>query len=129
MKFRTNIALLSCVIMSACLPDTANSLDLSCNFTTNCLEASRCNPIQLQVIIIRNGRKSSIQTPGLTFAAIEREDNVNNTLSYVTNMEKNATHLLTVFSNGEARFTGHTFLQNAISSTYIGICKEIINQN
>lgn len=65
----------------------------------------------------------TIITPGLAFNAVERVDIVNNTYSYVTEMMRNATHLLTIFSNGSARFTSHTFLQDAISITYLGTCQ------
>lgn len=81
-----------------------------------------CRDKTLSFNVFQRDDKAFLETPGLTFEAWERFDESNNAYSYVTNLERHATHLLTVFADGSARFTAHTFLGGAVSSTYFGIC-------
>jgi hypothetical protein len=106
-------------------PLIVNSAEFTCVFATRCSESSECTPKDLGLTVFHEGDFTKIETPGLTFDVVERVDIVNGSYSYVTGMQKNTTHLLTIFANGEARFTAHTFLKDAISFTYIGICSEL----
>lgn len=106
-------------------PFIGNSAEFKCAFDTRCSELSQCTPKDLSLTVFDEGNTTKIETPGLTFDAVKRVDIANGSHSYVTGLQKNTTHLLTIFANGEARFTAHTFLQDAISFTYIGICSEL----
>jgi len=81
----------------------------TCTFTTTCYEDSGCKDSNLTIRIIEDGHNQpQMITPGLAFQATKQVDElpriVEGTVSYVSRLERNTVHLLTIFPNGSARF-------------------------
>jgi len=99
----------------------------TCTFTATCYEDSGCKDGNLTIRIIEDGHNQpQMITPGLAFQAIKQVDDlpgiVEGTVSYVSRLERNTVHLLTIFPNGSARFSAHTFLSDALSIEGRGRC-------
>ena len=115
------------IILFLLVASIAKAENFSCHFTLSCLENELCADYEGVFSVFHEGDKAYLKTPGLTFEVAERFDHANDTYSYVTDLERNATHLLTIFTNGSARPSAHTFLDKAISITKIGRCTKVSN--
>lgn len=117
-------AALAFAIATTVLPARAkiSEVMLVCQFDTFCLAKHGCNDRQSDVSVLREGDKYKLDTPGLTFDARLRRDEILNVLSFVTPMEGYATHLLTIYEDGEAMFTAHARHQHLVSVTQFGKC-------
>lgn len=113
-----------CIVVILLLANPALGKEFTCRFHTVCFNDHPCEPRESSISIIAEGEFQTMDSPGLNFRVTERYDPENDAYSYVTDLSKRATSMLTIFQNGEARLTGHTFLDRAVSQTYMGRCEE-----
>ena len=100
----------------------AKSSTIVCKFERSCLEEYGCSDREMIIRVEREAGLVTLVTPGLSFEATERVDPDQGLRSYITDLRGGATHLLTIRSDGMARFTAHGSHQFLISATDLGTC-------
>ncbi|MEL6519881.1 MAG: hypothetical protein AAFQ66_02895 [Pseudomonadota bacterium] len=118
---RTLFLLLTLLCPTATL---AQVLGYACAFEQICVERLSCQPSDLEVLVNSTSETAATLTTGgreLT-AQILRDPSLE-ARSYVTGLEFNTIHLLTIFRDGGARFTIHTPVSDLQSMVHIGQCE------
>ena len=128
LKKREILPVLAAIItLTMAHPVTAGGYN--CVFPTNCYESTGCDTDRLLVVEIdeSDGNQPSLVLPGMTLKAVKQIDEmpgvVSGTVSYVSNLERNTVHLLTIFEGGSARFASHTYLNGALALVSRGTCE------
>ena len=106
--------------------------DYQCKFEKICFEGLGCEggePLELTVTeAIEN--KYVITFPGdITLPVMKMTDKmpgpIADTEAYITQLKRNTVHLVTIFFNGEARFSAHSYANGSISNASKGHCVAI----
>ncbi|MEO0829845.1 MAG: hypothetical protein AAFY03_05235 [Pseudomonadota bacterium] len=102
----------------------ASALSYDCAFDVICVEQLSCQPSDL-VVTVRPAAGDGIilATGGRDLPARIIVDPSREARSFVTDLEFNTIHLLSIFRYGIARFTLHTPVQNLQSMTHHGLCE------
>ena len=128
LKRREILSVLS-VIITLTMAQSVTAGGYNCVFPKNCYEATGCNTERPLIVEIdeSDGNKPKLVLPGMTLKAIKQIDEqpglVSGTVSYVSNLERNTVHLLTVFEDGSARLASHTYLNGALDLVSRGNCE------
>ena len=107
---------------------TAYAGGYTCVFTS-CYEETGCNDKKFaEKNEEDSGRnRPEMVLPGVTVIATKQVDEkpgiVSGTVSYVSDLELNNVRLLTIYSNGSARLSSHSFLSDAFSIESRGHCE------
>ncbi len=101
----------------------------TCVFQVNCYEDTGCSEDSPINISVENaeGNQPTLVLPSMSLKAIKQIDEapgiVSGTVSYVSHLERNTVHLLTIFEGGSARFASHSYLNKPFSIASQGECK------
>lgn len=118
----------TCLILCALtLPTSALGLGFECSFTRYCSERTACGPSELSLKIRRKAGATDLsayemETRGRVIAVREIVDPTLESRSYISALEFNTIHLVTVFDGGITRYTSHTPIQDAQSQNFHGTC-------
>lgn len=105
-------------------PVPAQVLGYDCTFDMICVERLSCQPSELGVTVKPAPDKTAtLATGGRVLEARTIVDPSLEARSFVTALEFNSIHLLTIFQDGAARFTIHTPVQDLQSMTHFGRCE------
>jgi len=128
--FRLKIAAAVCtgLQITAFTAGVARAEGYNCEFTVTCYGLSGCNEDRMLAVTILESESDQprMVLPGMTVSAIKQVDEepgiVADTVSFVTHLERNTVHLLTIFPNGSARFSSHSYLNDAFGIQSMGTC-------
>lgn len=118
---RAMIHLLAVAMVAA---SPALSLSYDCSFAEACVEKLSCGPSQT-TIEVRGGAEDAftMTTAGRTIDVMQLVDPLRETRAYVTQVEFDTIHVLTIFQSGIARYTMHTPIEGLQSVTHFGTCQ------
>lgn len=109
--------------------DDDNTLIWECEFnfayTSICKDQKQqCSSrtVDMSINILKNNQEFFLDTPGTTFPVREVKNIVHNSVSYVTDFERDNIHLVSIFSDGSASMSSHAYSGSAVFISYIGIC-------
>jgi len=123
------IPTVAAIIATVAMAQAAAANGYICVFTTICYEETGCsNDSPMTITIDEAGRNRPLMSlPGTTVSTIKQIDEkpgiVSGTISYVSELALNNVSLLTIYPNGSARFSAHSFLSDAFSIEGRGRCE------
>ena len=117
------------IIATFSLVPTAKAEDYICTFQKICYDSSSCEsarPLELTIIETDENRHVVTFRNNNAFPVMRMEDKMPGTVAgteaYITQLRNNTVHLITIFENGEARFSAHSYLDGPISNASKGHC-------
>ncbi|MBT0956868.1 hypothetical protein IV417_05690 [Alphaproteobacteria bacterium KMM 3653] len=112
--------------MAFLAPATAQAIAYECSYTRYCAEDRACSPSTLTITIDRAPEGApeayAMTTRGRTLPVREIVDPSYESRAYISALEFNTLHLLTVFQNGSSRYTSHTPVAGSQSQNFLGTC-------
>mgnify|MGYP001797830465 CR=1 FL=1 len=112
---------LAVILALVALPVSAESL--FCVFNMECLNQEACAATEYGFEIIREDGVARIETPSETLIAAEVQGESADVHAYATPLGPSGVHLVTVFADGAAVYTNHTWFDEPFAITYHGACE------
>ncbi|MFT6912771.1 MAG: hypothetical protein ACJAQW_001376 [Paracoccaceae bacterium] len=113
-----------CVVVSIAAAGSVRGAEYQCTFAMSCVETKSCQPTGLDVTVSGTTPGGiTLSTGGRTIDVTLMLDPSREARAYVSAMEYNTIQLLTIFENGDARYTQHTPIQGLQSMTHHGSCE------
>lgn len=117
------------LLAALALPSGALAQSWECTYNRYCAEERACGPSDL-VLKIRPQEGATdidayeIETGGRVLPARRIDDPSREARAFISTMEFNSIHLVSIFKNKSSRYTSHTPVARAQSQNFIGSCAE-----
>ncbi|MBS8227708.1 hypothetical protein [Vannielia litorea] len=114
------------------VPAAAKAVGYECNFTRYCVEERSCQPSGLTLHIRPRAEASApdqweMETGGAatarTIPVRQIRDPLGDSHSYVSGMEYDTIHLVSIFKRGITRYSMHNSVEGIQSQNFHGTCK------
>lgn len=123
------IPTVAAIITTLSLAHTAKAEDYICIFQKICYGGSSCEsakPLELTINKIDENRHVATFRNSSAFPVMRMKEKMpkfaSGTEAYITQLKNSTVHLITIFENGEARFSAHSYLSGSISNASKGHC-------
>ena len=123
------VTTVAAIIATFSLVQTAKAEDYICTFQKICYDGYSCEsrgPHELTINETDENRHVVTFRNNSAFPVMRMKDKmpgiVAGTEAYITQLRNNTVHLITIFENGEARFSAHSYLNGSISNASRGHC-------
>ena len=123
------IPTVAAIVATFSLVQAAKAEDHICTFQKICYDGSSCEsakPLELTINETDKNRHVVTFRNSRAFPVMRMKDKthgiVAGTEAYITQLRNNTVHLITIFENGEARFSAHSYLNGSISNASKGHC-------
>ena len=123
------IPTVAAIVATFSLVQAAKAEDYICTFQKICYDVSSCEsakPLELTINETDKNRHVVTFRNSRAFPVMRMKDKthgiVAGTEAYITQLRNNTVHLITIFENGEARFSAHSYLNGSISNASKGHC-------
>jgi hypothetical protein len=111
------------------LAHTAKAEDYICIFQKICYGGSSCEsakPLEITINKIDENRHVATLRNSSAFPVMRMKEKMpkftSGTEAYITQLKNSTVHLITIFENGEARFSAHSYLSSSTSNASKGHC-------